>query len=193
MRPPRANPFRVDRVTTLPYVGDNTGELAKQSLIFGRAAIVGPHGAGKSTLLRAVGDELIARGACVVHVTLPGSADAAARRRGIDAGVSAGDAVLLIDGYEQFTPWQSLRLRRVGRMLVTAHRPSRLPTLAALRPTPATLDALLDRLLPTVSPATRDVAHAAFARHGGDVRETMMTLYDAWADGTIEDGRAASD
>ena len=180
MRSPRDNPFRVDRVTALPFVGGDVSAIADRLLALGRGAIVGPHGVGKSTLMHDVGRMLNERGVRTITVGLSGSASSAERAGAVNAVAAAPpEAFVLFDGYEQLTWPERRRARRHARLLVTAHRPTRLPTLLTLRPTTATLDAVLS----TLGVAPTAAAHAAFARHRGDVRETLMTLYDAWGDG----------
>jgi hypothetical protein len=152
--------------------------------------IVGPHGSGKSTLLAALLPELARQtGPPVVarlHASnrqLPACVEVALR-----SGRSAPAVplrVLVIDGYEQLSLWQRLRLnhrcRRQGRgLLVTAHRPLLgLPILYRTCATPETAWGVVRYLLreepDLLAPA--DVA-ARLARHGGDVRELLFELYD---------------
>ena len=186
MRSPRTNPFRVDRVSALSYLGGDVSGLIDRLLALGHAAIVGPHGVGKSTLMRAIGDALRERGVTCLAVNLPGSATREQREAAL-AEIAAVDTIaamnagtfILLDGYEQLTWPERRRVRRHRRLLVTAHRCSRLPTLVTLRPTTATLDAVLIALAVPPTPA----AHAALRRHRGDVRETLMSLYDDWGAG----------
>ena len=178
MRPPRDNPFRVDRVTTLPYVGLDAAALADRFLRLGRAAIVGPHGVGKSTLMRSIGEMLCDRGLEVVSIVLPGSAardERVAMLRAIEQ--SAADSAVLLDGYEQLSWIEARHVRRCPRLLVTAHRRTLLRPLVTLRPSLDMWQAVLRELGVAMSP--REIA--AFRRHHGDVREALMTLFDAWA------------
>ncbi|MGC4030702.1 MAG: ATP-binding protein [Tepidisphaeraceae bacterium] len=200
MIPPRENPFRVDRVSTLPFIGANVPALAEAFLKLGRAAIVGQHGTGKSTLLRTLGDYLTEAGYEVKHISLPGSATAAERRAALNFSVGARPAspegvdcpsratqasplqngeVVLFDGFEQLGWLQRRRVLRWPRLLVTAHAPTRLPTLITLKPTLAELDRVIERLLPDADAEVRSFARAAFVRHRGDVRATLFDLYDA--------------
>lgn len=179
MTPPRLNPFRVDCVSALPWLGDDLETLVSRFLELRQAAIVGPHGVGKSTLLRSIGKTLADRGHAVLALSLPGSATAA-QRRAIVGTPMKRDAVVLLDGYEQLTHWQRFHARRrFGRLLVTAHAPSRsLPTLLTIRPNPKVLHRVLVALLDPVPPELLSRAEKLLLSHRGDVRQCLFDLYD---------------
>ncbi|MDB5326402.1 MAG: hypothetical protein JWM57_1971 [Phycisphaerales bacterium] len=194
MTAPRDNPFRVDRVSALPFLADATRpaddpeRVADRLLALRQGALVGPHGSGKSTLLRSVGAVLSERGNVVITAGLPGSASRAQRAKLIHhVAELAGDtplsaAFVLVDGFEQLSSAQRAAFyRRCPCLLVTAHSTRHLPPLIQLRPTLRTLDAVLHELLGgAASPEFAAVAYAEFARHGGNVRETLFSLYDHW-------------
>jgi DNA replication protein DnaC len=176
---PRQNPFRVDRVTALPFLGADVPALALRFCELNQAALVGPHGAGKSTLLRSIGTTLAEQGHRVRTLTLPGSATSIQRRVLLRSPIDEADIVLL-DGYEQLTRWQRYQARRrFRRLLVTAHNSSRsLPTLLTIQPTIETLHRVLAGLLGEVPPDLAVRAEAIFIRHHSDVRQTLFDLYD---------------
>jgi hypothetical protein len=156
--------------------------LAAQSW---RGQIVGPHGSGKSTLLVELIVQMQRRGREVVATVLrdgcrwlPTVVRTAARR--------GASVVIVIDGYEQLgwpaRFWLGLACRRNGcGLLITTHRPMRLPLLARTAPELATVQRLVEKLTADDSTAIApgDVA-ASFDRHNGNVREIFFDLYDRY-------------
>lgn len=186
------NPFRITRIHGLPYQepGLHLNLLMDRFEAMGReGGIVGSHGNGKTTLLRALGDGLAQEGLRprYLHVRdgfeRPGRA---AFRRTVRR-LGPGD-VLLLDGAEQL-PWLTWRAvlrqvrRRAGGILITTHKPGRLPTLHTCATSPATLAELVGQLLPGASDAVLAEARQLHAMHGGDIREVFLALYDQCAAG----------
>lgn len=150
-----------------------------------RGQIVGPHGSGKSTLLAALGPAIEQAGKRIVTVALHDG-----QRRlplvlketpGLDAS-----AVLVVDGYEQLS-WRGrfgvkrFCARRGVGLLVTAHAPVGLPDLLITSTDATVTRRIVQRLLgddPT--PIAPEEVDAALARHQGDLRETLFTLYDLY-------------
>jgi hypothetical protein len=191
----RENPFRTARVrTAIRYAApaadpDDSRDgavalLPRLDVLRRRAAIVGPHGSGKTTLLEDLEHVLARRGLRITHLRLdtegprlPREWPASARR------LDAGD-IVCVDGAELLGPiaWTHLRwqVRRAGGVIITTHRPGRLPTLIACRTSPALLDRIIRRLAPAGGVATPPVAEL-FARHHGNLREALRELYDVHA------------
>lgn len=69
------------------------------------------------------------------------------------------------------------RLRGV-RLLVTSHRTGLLPTLVRTRGTPAVLAGIVRRLPGEAGLLNEADLAAAFARHHGNLRESLASLYD---------------
>jgi hypothetical protein len=149
-----------------------------------RGQIVGPHGSGKSTLLAALLPEIERAGRAMVLITLHDGQ----RRLPFDPAerAQAGSTVVAVDGYEQLGAWRRLGLRRLCRrrglgLLATSHAPIGLPTLLRTEPSPAIARRIVATLLgddaASISPAEID---AAFARHGGNIRELLFGLYDLY-------------
>jgi hypothetical protein len=145
-------------------------------------AIIGPHGCGKSTLLETLKPALSAAGRRVLAIVLRDG-----QRRlppiAIEHGKEA-KTVVIIDGYDQLGGLERLRLTRRCRhssagLVVTAHRPTRLPTLIRLAPDRNLIARLVADLCAEVStPITpKDVA-ASHDCHGSNVREIFFDLYD---------------
>jgi GTPase SAR1 family protein len=190
MRKARDNPYAVEHLHSLRYRFDNDdwdSLLNRLRCLRGRAAIVGPHGSGKTTLLNELALRLSDRGLRVhrlflnaEHREFPSSFV-----REVAPSLSVDDVVLL-DGCEQLplALWLRFRwaTRRAGGLIVTAHRPGRLPTLLECRTTGALLSALVSQL---VSPPPPDATlHRLFERHQGNLREVFRELYDQAAVGT---------
>jgi hypothetical protein len=154
-------------------------QLAKQNWA---GAIVGPHGSGKSTLLESLTPALRAAGWNVHAVALRD------RHRRLPArffkDVPEQRGMIIVDGYELLSRIDRFRLHRLARrrrlgLLVTAHSPTRIPTLVHLAPDERLVQMLVAKLTeraPTLL-TLADVA-AGYARHGANVREILFDLYD---------------
>jgi hypothetical protein len=180
----RENPFRSERVLafrTRPSGFTWDGLLEALAARGGRGALVGPHGSGKTTLLEDLAPRLAARGRRVRWVRLDDRAPAPA-----PLGPVGPDDAVLVDGAEVLgtAAWLRLRFacRRAGALVITAHRPGRLPTLLRCAPRAEIVEELVRFLAPDDAAALLPAARALFARHGGNVRETVRALYDRAAD-----------
>jgi hypothetical protein len=190
MRPARDNPFATHRVLREHYRLDEAGWaalLAQLESLGRRGAINGPHGAGKTTLLEDLAVRLEARGWRVTLLRLseetpriPGGW-LRSRSTHLDR-----DDFLLVDGAEQLPPWSwwlyRWHARRAGGLVVTTHRPGRLPTLHQCVTTPELLGELAGALGGRV---TDDDARELHARHRGNLRDALRELYDRSAAGLI--------
>lgn len=177
---PADNPFAAERIDALRFrpQGPSWPELlARLEGLRYRAAIVGPEGSGKTTLL----EELHRR-------LTPAARLLRLRRRGrpvaeaLAAAEAAGRSgeILLVDSAEVLGPVAWLRLRRRARgargLVVTVHRPGRLPTLLRCRTSPELLEELAAELAPGLTvPAGLD---ELWRRHRGDLRRCLRELYD---------------
>jgi hypothetical protein len=190
----RDNPFAVDRVQQIRYrfsEGDWSSFLQRLAELGYRAAVVGPHGAGKSTLLEDLGRRLTEQGRRVhslrlneQHPRLPAST-----WQLLCSKLDAND-VILLDGAERMRypawRWFLHRTRRSGGLIITMHRPGRLPTLIHCQTTPQLLeeliqDLLADDLRPTWSPSHSLAVQALFDEHQGNLRDAIRALYDQFA------------
>lgn len=214
----RSNPFATRFVAPgkLAWIArtdaEQIGRLVNQlSSLNQRAAIVGPHGSGKSTLLEHLVPEL---GQVVFRRSATGSieehepkntetlANAATpvvwltlRRPSVklfrDRWRKGG--LLVIDGFEQLTRCNQMLVvyetwvRKTG-LLVTSHRPVRLPTLLTTEITLSQLKRIIE-LAVAKQPESRQPPRQEcmfsdnhlqqlLARHHGNAREIMMSLYD---------------
>lgn len=147
----------------------------------GNAEIVGPHGTGKSTLLAALAADLATENRLAGRVQIRSSRDLVAVLRLVRRARRGATACL--DGWDRLG-WAArtgvrILARLVGcRLMVTSHRPAGLdvsvPT-AASRPLLEAIVAELPDHGGLIQPA--DIADA-YARHGGNLRESLADLYD---------------
>jgi hypothetical protein len=147
--------------------------------------ITGPHGSGKSTLLAALIPGIERAGRRVVSIELHDGQ----RRMPSEAWNSIASepaAIVIVDGYEQLSRFSRWRLKRCCRgrklgLLVTSHAPVGLPDLfhsAADLTLAVQIVEQLQRGYPClITPA--DIA-PRFARHQGNLRETLFDLYDLY-------------
>ncbi len=180
-----ANPFASRYINAIRFrmlTSDNNRFGDRLADLGGKAAIVGPHGSGKTTLLESLDDELCQSGWTVYRFRTT------ERRRSIQdmASRSYGleDAVL-IDGAGHIGPVSWHRLSRhvagAGRLVITAHRPGRFPSLHQCETSLPLLDALVAELAPTIADDLRSHSHALYEQHKGNIRDVLRGLYDHWA------------
>lgn len=173
---PADNPFATHRLDQLPYRFPG-GEreradfysVLEASGYFG--ALVGPRGHGKSTLLREIERHCREQGFPVRRFQLRESEPPPS------FPAPTAEEILLLDGAEQFSlrQWWHFRWRmRFARgLVITTHRPGRLPTLHYCR----TSSRLLRELIENLSPGSHGT-HFLFEKHRGNLREALFECYD---------------
>jgi energy-coupling factor transporter ATP-binding protein EcfA2 len=148
--------------------------------------IVGPHGSGKSTLVRTLVPALSAAGRSVVlfvlHQNERPHTSPPSDYRSWDSTTQ-----VIVDGYEQLGWWRRglIRWRCRGKragLLVTSHRETGLPDLWRTQTTVALADRLVAQLLRDgdASWLTDRAVERAFAASQGNMRETLLALYDVF-------------
>jgi hypothetical protein len=182
----RDNPFATQRVSRLRYQfrgGDWLSLLSRLQSLGRRGAIVGPHGSGKTTLLEELGERLTSQGVRVHHLFLNDQS----RAYPLDFVQRVGDSptesdIILFDGCEQLGPlawrrfhWQT---RRAGGLVITTHRPGRLPTLWNCETNPELLTDLVGQLLNQETVVPAEHLQELYAKHGGNLRDVIRELYD---------------
>lgn len=180
------NPFSVDRVLRVRYRPREwtwAELLDRLAALRYRAAVVGPEGSGKTTLVEDLGDRLAERGLRPRYATLT------RQQRRLCPDLlhwldHAGPSDLLcLDGCEQLGPvaWWRLRrrCRRLGGLIITLHRPGRLPTLVTCDTDGPLLLELVRELSPD-DPCDLAGAEALLRNHDGNIRLALRSLYDQW-------------
>lgn len=184
-----SNPFstRFTRPGSIPPL-DASGELVDVTALADRipapggcGAISAPHGHGKTSLLLAILERVAARGKPTALVRV-GSPRDAWRVLAVVAR-TAPHTVVGIDGWDRmwFAVMPAVRLVAICRgasLLVTTHRPGRLPVLARCETSRDLLSAIVDRLPDHGGLIDATDIDDAFSRHGGNVREALYDLYD---------------
>lgn len=185
----RDNPFRTDRVLEVryrPLRGTWDDLLRKLDALRYRAAIVGPQGSGKTTLLEDLAPRLRERGYAVRELRLdtetPRFAPAFLDR--FVASLTPAD-VVLFDGAEQLGPiaWRLFRhrCRAAAGLVITGHRPGRLPTLIETATTPELLLKLVGQILGDEARELAPILPELYERHDGNLRDALRELYDRYA------------
>lgn len=183
-----ANPFvtrntRPGAIAALDEQGAplDIAALADRCLAVPAACIEAPHGHGKTTILLAVVDHLAARRIPVTVVRMRSAADG---RQAVAAVLRADRAaVVCIDGWERAGRLTAPTIRFIARcrrvrLLVTAHRWTGLPVVLRCGTSARLLAALVGQLPDHGGRITAADITAAFARHGGNLRESLYELYD---------------
>jgi hypothetical protein len=185
----RDNPYRTERVLQVRYrfeEGDDWDSLLQRLAEFRcRAAIVGPEGSGKTTLQEDLADRLAAAGRPIrwLRLNRENRATAAAQVQEALVGCQR-DTLLFVDGAEQLGPLQWRRLKRrsrdFGGLVITTHKPGRLPTLIACRTTPQTLQWIVRQLVPPAELPATTLLKSLFNHHAGNLRLCLRDMYDRW-------------
>jgi hypothetical protein len=151
-----------------------------------RAAIVGPHGSGKTQLLEEFRTRLGEQGHSIkmlrLNVDQPQENQASYRQ--FLHNLQVTDTVLF-DGAEQLGRYAWWRFQRRTKdcrgLLITTHRPGRLPVLIQCSASPELLEELLRELLTADADRWLPTARQLFRQHRGNLREVMRELYDQLA------------
>jgi Cdc6-like AAA superfamily ATPase len=185
----RHNPFSVDRVQTIRYrPSEATFDdiLSRLGAMDYRAAIVGPEGAGKTTLLEDLQHALQRQGlrTRMVFVNDTSPLDYPTRRQLMSQ--LSSDEIVLLDGADAIgrVMWTFLRrhiLKYAAGLVITTHRPGRLPTLIDCATTPELLHTIVAELLPETRDAHAEALQQLFRHHQGNIRNCLRELYDVYA------------
>jgi len=154
--------------------------------------VIGPHGSGKSTLLYTLQPLIEMAGRHVeLHVLRKPDRRLAIARHA--RGTWNSQTQVVVDGYEQLGWFNRARLKRHCRsrgagLLVTAHDPIGLPDLWRTEPSLELAQTLVARLLAPqcMRWITAEDVSCAYATHGGNLREMLLSLYDVFEHRVVE-------
>lgn len=186
---PADNPFASHRIDALPFRAHGTSlqELAgRLEALGGRAQIVGPEGCGKTTLLEQLARRI--EGEIVLMVPSdPGRNGWRSIEERLPPRIGPRHTIL-VDAAGCLGPAHRLRLgrrtRNAGRLVLTRHRPGRLPILHHCRTTPTLLTELVHELAPEHAPYLEPGLADLFERHHGNLRLCFRELYDRFGEMT---------
>lgn len=182
----------MQRIEALRYRLDDAGWqklLTRFEVNRWRGVLIGPHGSGKTTLREELEQRLRTAGWQVRSLVIgDGCAIGWQHLRELIAGADAR-TLLSIDGLDRIGAidwWRLARsTRTIGGILATSHVPGRLPTLHHHHTSAALLHDLVRELLhdlisddPTAWAWFEQRCDLAFARHQGDLRACLRSLYD---------------
>lgn len=188
--PAKRNPFATENVTRIPFrfeQGNWVSHLGYLRELDYRGAIVGPQGSGKSTLLCELERQLAAiaeRETSYLFIPL----DKLEQKQILASALSENLAgkILLVDGIERLSVLDRLSLFRASRdasgLIVTAHRPLRLPpfrlpTWIRTQTSELVLDYVLSELRMD-APDVRAAGQMSYHKRKGNLREVLRDLYD---------------
>lgn len=185
----RHNPFCVDRVQTIRYRPlETTFEeiLLRLEAMDYRVAIVGPEGAGKTTLLEDLQDVLERQGLRTRTVFVNDTSPLDRRTRRQLLSQLESDEIVLLDGadaigYAQWTFLKRHILKHAMGLVITTHRPGRLPTLIDCATTPQLLNEIVGELLPENRSVDATTLDHLYCHHEGNIRNCLRALYDLCA------------
>ena len=161
-----------------------------------RGQIIGPHGSGKSTLIESLAEYLEITGLMVIKETLHNSQRCISQSLGANLSdlpdhfpdIPRKDTILIVDGYEQLSFLNGIRLIRLCRrkkigLLVTAHSPRLFagPVLYRTGTSADTLQKIVSYLISEPGfvpgePLLSDLRQ----KHKKNTRAILDGLYDWW-------------
>ena len=183
---PAENPFASHRIEGLAFrcaAVEWRGLVQRMDGLGGRVAVVGPKGSGKTTLLKELARRLEQP---VVVVRIPGDCpDPWRTTRSQLPHLLTHRHAVLVDGSEQLGVFGWRRLlhatRRARCLIVTLHRPGRLPTLIACSTNAGLLQDLVEELAPKKFNEIEPSLDGLFHRNEGNLRLCLRELYDVYA------------
>lgn len=179
------NPYRVEKVDSLPYVfaDQDLACFYEHVKTHGyRGAIVGPHGSGKTTLLADLMQEFERFEIRYTHSRLRDDGYFENRQR-LQKWIRSApqESVLILDSAGLLKWWQWRSLQRKSQefrgFLITSHVRGRLTTLIECHPKFETLKILIDRLDVVPKPSEK-ILKSLFTKHHGNIRDCLRELYD---------------
>jgi len=183
---PRLNPFATHRIDNLKYqfVTKNWDAILVdlEQLLY-RAAIVGPHGFGKTTFLNELGEILFLKGFSIypIFINLKNRRLSLAQLKKMVLKINT-QTIILFDGADLLDAWywhilNVLFFKKAKGIVITAHHPTRLPTLFHCQTNIEILDHIIEELNETNDKSFFPLSHTLFKKHQGNIREVLRDLY----------------
>lgn len=184
---PKHNPFRAAAIHALPYQPTSLTLpqiLSKLKSLNYRAAITGPHGTGKSTCLKQLNNQLLASNFQTLQLTLNQSNPKFNPAQLTQLNSLTPNHILLLDGAEQLSPlkWRKFlkSTTHLAGLIITTHKPHRLPTLFTTTTSLDLLTSLTQQLTP-LTPQLQQNLPQLFNKHAGNIRDIFHELYLIYA------------
>jgi len=186
---PRLNPFASHRIDNLAYRlagNDWINILGKLNRLNYRAAVIGPHGSGKTTFLEELATKLSAGGhhihSVFINTNRPWMTSKELKTLRQQAKTKA---IIFLDGADllSWVQWLHIRflVQQAKGLIITEHRPIRLPTLIQCHPSVEILDDMIGELCGPDGVQLRPFARTLFDRHRGNMHDVFRDLYMAVA------------
>ncbi len=152
--------------------------------------IVGPHGSGKTSLTHAIQRELRGTFEVVRRLTVRNQRGISSIQTAAENTCCSGRMLLIIDGVERLALLQRMMLvgyckksqskpSQIGLLITTHRRLAGVPVLFKTVPSLALLKQIVQNLAPEFAPEPELLA-SVFEQTNGNLREALMSLYDAW-------------
>ncbi len=184
----RDNPFstqRVERILSFdPQLNGTSWEKIERcwEILDRRASLVAAHGAGKSTFMDAFQIRLEASGHSVLRLFLNQESNKLEKEQWRMLEHSQQQIVML-DGEEQLGHLSRRRFYHLTQcssgLLISRHKPTKLPQLLVLDPDMNLLVACIERLSPEHLPQLQPMLSGWWVEHDGNIREILLRCYDS--------------
>lgn len=188
------NPFatRFTQPGVIPFLLPDGGDLQAIVNAFRShrflGQIVGSHGCGKTTLTHAMQSLLLDHFQSIRRIVIRDTRHVNRNELVTSELARSPNHLLVVDGFERL-PWLHRRLllkhvrdQKIG-LLFTSHRPIQgVPVIYEIQPTLETLRCLTDELAPFHA-IHKNMLASTFETNGGNIRECLMTLYNALESG----------
>lgn len=145
--------------------------------------IVGAHGCGKTALTHALEPRLRDDFHLIRRITIRDTMHVLANDFERPGKSDSKTLLLIIDGFERL-PWlhrrmllKQTRYPHIGLLITTHQALSSIPILYQVQPTLETLRQLTNQLAPVLT-IDRELLEYAFEKNSGNIRESLMTLYN---------------
>ena len=185
---PYENPFRTEKLNSLPYIfdsGENLNSLYTEFKSMNYiAAITGSQGSGKSRLTELLSELILQDSLKVTYTRLSANnkvLDPSFQEK-LNNGFSK-DEIIVIDGCEQLNIFKWLQLKRrimktAKGLLITTHKRGRLPTLKKCKTSPELLIKLTAMFTDNRIKWDKKLLRKLYKKYNGNIRHALLELYD---------------